>query len=295
MNKKFQFSCESTVDMPFSYVTGKGASILFYTYAIDGCEYIDDMLRDKEALPNFYQQLKRGKMPSTSQINKYKYLEYFDNLLKDGDVLHIAFGSGMTPSVKNALEAKEELMVKYPDRKLVIVDSTCSSSGYGLLVDDALDMWNYGYSIEELEQWCNAIKLNVHHQFFSTDMKMFRRSGRVSGATAMVATLLGICPLMRLNKAGKIISYSRARGKEKAMNDTVKTMINKAVDGIEYSGKCFISHSNMYNDAVKLKEKILEQFKNIKDIKIFDIGTIIASHTGEGTIAVFYYGDERVE
>jgi len=295
MKQKFHFSCESTVDMPFEYVNKRGASVLFYSYAVDGKEYVDDMLRNENALPEFYRLIMDGKLPTTSQINKFKYLEYFDKLLQNGDVLHIAFGSGMTPSVKNALEAKEELSVKYPERRLVIVDSTCSSSGYGLLVDDALDMWEYGYELDELEDWANSIKLNVHHQFFSTDMKMFKRSGRVSGATAMVATILGICPLMRLNKAGKIISYSRARGKEKAMNETIRTMENKAIDGISYSGKCFISHSSMYDDAIRMKNKILEKFPNIKEVKVFDIGTIIASHTGPGTIALFYYGDERIE
>lgn len=295
MNHNYQFSCESTVDMPFSYVNGRGAFVLFYSYAIDGVEYPDDMQKSEESLPNFYKFIKDGKLPSTSQINKFKYLEYFDELLQKGDVLHIAFGTGMTPSYYNALEAKEELIKKYPERKLIIIDSTCSSSGYGLLVDDALDLWDHGYTMEEIEQWANEVKLNMHHQFFSTDMKMFKRSGRVSGATAMVATILGICPLMRLNKAGKIISYSRARGKEKAMNETLKTMANHAADGINYSGKCFISHSNMLNDALEMKKRILERFPNVKDVKVFDIGTIIASHCGPGTIALFYYGDERVE
>ncbi len=295
MEKTFQISCESTVDMPYSYINKRGANVIFYTYVIDDNEYIDDMLRDENALPNFYSLIKNGALPKTSQINKYKYMEYFEELLQKGDILHFTFGTGMTPSYKNAVEAWEELKMKYPERKMIIIDTTCSSSGYGLLVDDALDLWENGSTMEEISNWALSVRYNIHHQFFSTDMKMFKRSGRVSGATAMIATILGICPLMRLNYDGKIISYSRATGKNKAIQATVKAMIAHA-DGNElYNKKCFISHSNCLNEALELKKQIEASFPNIKEIKIFDIGTIIASHCGEGTVAAFFYGDERLK
>ena len=123
MNHTFQLSCESTVDFPFSHAAERDMSVLFYSYTVDGEVYEDDMGRDPEALPRFHQMLKDGKMPATSQINAFRYEEYFDELLQKGDVLHIAFGSGMTPSVKNAQQVAEELREKYPDRKLIVVDS----------------------------------------------------------------------------------------------------------------------------------------------------------------------------
>ena len=119
MGNKFILSCESTVDMPYSYVTGRNISVLFYSYSIDGVEFEDEMGKDPNALVEFYKKIDNGALPSTSQINEYKYLDYFDTLLQKGDVLHIAFGSGMTPSVNNAYVAAEQMREKYPGEKLL--------------------------------------------------------------------------------------------------------------------------------------------------------------------------------
>lgn len=294
MSENFILSCESTVDLPYSYVSGRNMPVLFYSYLIDGQEYPDDMGRDPEALPRFYRFLEEGKMPSTSQTNVFKYTEFFTELLKKGDVLHIAFGSGMTPSVKNALAAADELRKEFPNRKIIVVDSLCSSSGYGLLVDEAADMRDRGCTMEEIEQWLLDNRQKVHHQFFSTDLKYFRRSGRVSGATATIGSILNICPIMRLDDTGHIIAYDKVRGKKRAIQRTIQEMEKHAENGLQYSGKCWICHSNCLADAQETKEVIRQKFPNISDdIRICDIGTIIASHCGPGTVAVFFFGDER--
>lgn len=294
MSENFILSCESTVDLPYSYVSGRNMPVLFYSYLIDGQEYPDDMGRDPEALPQFYRFLEEGKMPSTSQTNVLKYTEFFTELLEKGDVLHIAFGSGMTPSVTNAMTAADALRKEFPNRKIIVVDSLCSSSGYGLLVDGAADMRDRGCTMEEIEQWLLDNRQKVHHQFFSTDLKYFRRSGRVSGATATIGSILNICPIMRLDDTGHIIAYDKARGKKKAIQRTIQEMEKHAENGLQYSGKCWICHSNCLADAQETKEAIRQRFSNIsEDIRICDIGTIIASHCGPGTVAVFFFGDER--
>lgn len=293
MQKKFILSCESTVDMPYEYVNSRDISVLFYSYAVDGKEYTDDMLRDEQALLCFYRFLNEGKIPSTSQINEFQYAEYLDKLLQKGDVVHIALGSGMTPSVNNAKKAGEYLQKKYPERKLVIIDSLCSSSGYGMLVDTAADMRDNGCGMEEVIQWVNENRKRVHHQFYSTDLKYFRRSGRISGSAAMIGSVLNICPIMRLDDKGRIIAYDKVRGKKKAIERTVATMAEHAEGNENYCGKCFICHSNSFDEAMELKESLQNAFPKIEDIKIFDIGTIIASHCGPGTVAVFFMGDER--
>ncbi len=294
MNKKFILSCESTVDLPFSYISGRDIPVIFYSYTVDETEYVDDMLRDPNALPKFYKFIEEGKLPSTSQINEFNYLEFFEEQLRHGDLLHVAFGSGMTQSARNAELAAEELREKYPDRKLIVVDSLCSSSGYGMLVDYAADMRDRGFTIEETEKWLMDNRQKIHHQFFSTELKYYRRSGRMSGATAMIATILGICPIMRLDDKGRIIAYGKVRGKQNAVKTTVDTMEKHAQGGREYSGKCFICHSQCPQDAEKLRDALSERFPNIKDkIRICDIGTIIASHCGPGTVAVFFLGDQR--
>ena len=296
MAESFILSCESTVDLPYSYIHGRGIPVLFYTYLIDGQEYTDDMGRDPEALPQFYRFLQDGKLPTTSQLNLQTYLDYFETLLPQGDVLHIAFGSGMTNSVANAMQAAELLQEKYPERKLVVLDSLCSSSGYGLLVDVAADKRDDGESLDAVAQWVRDNCNTVHHQFYSVDLQYFRRSGRMSGAAATVAAILNICPIMRLNSAGKIIAYDKVRGRKNAIRRTVDTMEAHAQGGRDYSGKCFICHSNSLEDAEQTKLAVQERFPKITgDIRICDIGTIIASHCGPGTVAVFFFGDERAD
>lgn len=293
MNGKFILSCESTVDMPYSYVASRDIPVLFYSYTVDEQVYPDDMERDPEALPRFYRLLEEGKLPSTSQLNEFQYEAFFGELLEQGDVLHIAFGSGMTGSVLNAEKAAESLRQRYPQRKLVVIDSLCSSSGYGMLVDYAADMRDRGCGLDEVCQWVMGNRKNVHHQFFSTDLKYFRRSGRVSGPAAMLGAVLNICPIMRLDETGHIIAYDKVRGKKKALERTVQAMADHAQEGENYSGKCYICHANCPDTAQELKESVLARFPGLKEVQVFNIGTIIASHCGPGTLAVFFLGDQR--
>lgn len=291
----FQLSCESTVDLSYEYVQKRNISVLFYTYIINGKEYVDNMGRSKEALDEFYNQLELGALPTTSQINEFRYEDYFEELLKQGDVLHIAFGTGMTPSYHNALKAKENLKEKYPNRKLIIVDSLCSSGGYGLLVDYCADMWDNGASMEEIEEWVVNNRGKLHHQFFSTNLKYFRRSGRVSGPAAIVGSMLRICPLMRLNKEGRIVAYDKVHLAKNAIKKMVEDVLSNIKDGENYCGKFFMYHSNCLDLANETITALEEVLPNIKDkIIVLDIGCIIASHCGKGTVAVSYLGNERI-
>lgn len=294
MRSGFILSCESTIDLPYSYCEQREIPVLFYSYQVDGVSYEDDMGRDPEALPRFYGFLDAGKLPSTAQLNEFQYETFFDTLLQQGDVLHIAFGSGMTASVQNALLAAEALREKYPERKLIVIDSLCSSSGYGLLVDGAADLRDEGKSMDEIADWVLEKRKKVHHQFYSTELKFYRRSGRMSGAAAAIGTVLGICPIMRLDDKGRIIAYDKVRGKKNAVARTVETMKCHAENGENYSGKAFICHSNCLADAKATKAAVEAAFPHLNgEVRICDIGTIVASHSGPGTVAVFFFGDDR--
>ncbi len=294
MENQFILSCCSTVDLPYAYMESRRIPVLFYTYVVDGREYDDDMGRDPAALPRFYGFIRQGKLPQTSQINVATYMDFFEKLLQQGDVLHIAFTSGQSGSVHNAFLAAEELRPKYPGRKLTVIDSLCSSSGYGLLVDCAADLRDAGKSLDEVAQWVLDNRNRVHHQFFSSDMTQFHRTGRVSGAAATVATVLNICPLMRLDDTGSIKAYSKVRGKRKAIEATVDAMEQHAQGGRDYGGKCFVCHSDCMEDAKMTVEAVEARFPKLKGkIRLCDIGTIIGSHAGPGTVAVFFLGDER--
>ncbi len=294
MERQFTLSCCSTVDLPYSYMADRDIPVLFYTYVVDGREYVDDMGRDPEALPRFYRFLEEGKLPQTSQINVGTYLSFFEKLLQKGDLLHIAFTSGQSGSVHNAMLAAKELQEKYPERKLIVIDSLCSSSGYGMLVDTVADLRDAGKSIEEAAQWVRENRNTVHHQFFSSNMTQFRRTGRVSGAAAMVATIMSICPIMRLDDAGAIKAYGKVRGKKKAVETTIEAMAKHAQGGENYDKRCYVCHSQCPEDAQMLIDGLEARFPRIKGkIRLCDIGTIIGSHSGPGTVAVFFYGDER--
>ena len=289
----FVLSCESTVDMPLGEISARDIGVLFYRYSIDATEYTDDMSQTENGMATFYEKLKSGALAHTSQLNAYQYEEFFEQQLKKGDILHITFGSGMTKSVNNAFIAAEALSEKYPGRKILVVDSLCSSCGYGMLVSYAADMRDEGKSIDEVKAWLDANATKVHHQFYSTELDFYRRSGRMSGPASTIATILNICPLMRLNQEGSIVAYSKVRGTKAAIDSTVNEMLLHAQNGADYAGKCFICHSCCPDKAAKTREAVLAKFKNLADIPIYEIGAIIGSHCGPGTVAVFFMGDER--
>lgn len=294
MDAKFILSSESTVDLPYSYLESRNVPVLFYKYRIDDQEYVDDMGRDPEARPLFYALLAAGHLPQTSQMNVAEYEDFLEPLLQKGDVLHLAFTSGQSGSVHNAFLAAEILRKKYPERKLVVIDSLCSSSGFGMLVDYAADLRDEGKTIDEVADWVMANRNCVHHQFFSSNMTQFKRTGRVSGAAATIATILSICPIMRLDDCGRIIAYDKVRGKKNAVQRTVETMAEHIQNGADYDGKCFVCHSECADDAQLLIDAVEARFPRLKGaIRLYDIGTIIGSHSGPGTVAVFFLGNKR--
>ena len=231
----FTLSCESTVDLPWSYIQSRKISVIEYSYLVNDQEYPDDMGRNPDSMPQFYRFLEDGVIPKTS-----------------------------------------------------------SSSGYGMLVDDVADLRDAGKDLDEIVEWIKCHSRRLHHQFFSTTLSYYRRSGRLSGPAAAIGTLLSICPIMRLDYDGKIVAYNKVRTKKNAILRTADEMEQHADRGKEYSGKCWICHSNCLSVAEQMKAVLQERFPKIHgDIRICDIGTIIASHCGPGTVAIFFYGDER--
>lgn len=290
----FILSCCSTVDMPYTNLTERNIPVAFFKYAINGEEFVDDMGRDPNALKEFYGKISAGALPTTSQVNVDDYYNFFKGMLADGDVLHLAFSSGLSGSVNNAFIAAEMLREKFPFRRITVIDTTCASSGYGMIVDIAADMRDKGCSMEEVAAWVEENKIRLHHQFYATDLTHFRRGGRVSGAAAAIGTILNICPLMHLNNEGKIIAYSKARGLNRAKEATLNWMLEHAENGRDYGGYCYISNSNCKADAEAMRDLVEKNFPKLKGkVKIFDIGTIIGSHTGSGTVALFFMGDAR--
>jgi DegV family protein with EDD domain len=290
----YVLTCCSTADMPADYFKKRNIPYVCFHYFLDGKEYPDDL---GQTIPfeEFYRRIAAGAMPTTSQVNVGQYIDFFGPFLKEGkDILHISFSSGLSGEYHSAMLAREELLSRYPDRKVVIVDSRGASSGYGLLLDMAADMRDQGVKLEEVDDWLEENKLNIHHWFFSTDLTHYKRGGRISATSAMVGSLLNICPLLNMNEAGKLIPRRKIRGKKHVIEEIAHMMEVHARYGINYSGKCFISHSTCYDDARKVADLVGKKFPLLKGpVMINSVGTVIGAHTGPGTVALFFLGDRR--
>lgn len=289
-------TCCSTADMTKEYFEEKGIPYACFHFNINGTEYPDD-LGQTVPFKDFYQRIREGAMPTTSQVNAESFMEMFEPYLKEGkDILHISLSSGLSGAYNSASIARDELMEKYPERKIMCVDSLGASSGYGLIVDTVAEMKEKGASIDEIYTWLEDHKLNMHHWFFTTDLSHYLRGGRITASSAFFGTILGICPLMNMNFDGKLIPRKKVRGKKHVIAETVQMMEEHADGGLNYSGKCFISNSDCYEDAKAVAELVEKRFPELNGkVMINSIGTVIGSHTGPGTVALFFWGDKRTD
>lgn len=290
----YVLTCCSTTDLPYDYSKKRNIPFVCFHFNLDGKEYLDD-LGQTISFEEFYSKIAAGAMPTTSQVNVGQYIDFFTPFLKEGkDILHISFSSGLSGSYNSAILARTELLSSYPERKIMIVDSLCASLGYGLLTDMAADMRDNGATLEEVYDWVEENKLKVHHWFFSTDLTHYKRGGRISATAATVGSLLNICPLLNMNYEGKLTPRKKIRGKKHVIEEIVRMMEEHAIDGLNYSGKCFISNSACYEDARKVADLIEAKFPSLNGrVMINSVGTVIGSHTGPGTVALFFLGDKR--
>lgn len=294
--REYILSCCSTADLTKEHFEERNIKYICFHYEMDGKQYSDD-LGVSMTFEDFYQAMKDGADTKTSQINEAEFTEYFELFLKEGkDIIHFCLSSGITGVVNSANIAKNELEEKYPDRKIYIVDTLAASGGYGLLMDKAADMRDSGMSIEELYQWAEENKLKMHHWFFTSDLTFFIKGGRVSKTAGFVGGILGICPLLNVSYEGKLIPRFKIRGKKKVIQQTFEQMKMYAQDRENYSEKCYITNAACYEDAKALADLIEAYFPKMEGkVLINYIGTTIGSHTGPGTVALFFWGDERVD
>lgn len=293
---KFILSCCSTADLTKEHFEARGISYICFHYELDGVQYPDDL---GQSIPfdEFYQRMAVGAETKTSQINPEEFETYFRKFLADGyDILHVTLSSGISGVVNSALIAKGNLQEEFPDRKILVTDSLGASSGYGLLMDKLADLRDEGKSIEEVHLFAEHNKLRLNHWFFSTDLTFYIKGGRISKTAGTVGTLLNICPLLNMDHMGRLIPRYKIRTKKKVITAIVEKMKECADDGINYSGKCYISHSGCYEDARAVADLVEEAFPHLNGkVEIYYVGTTIGSHTGPGTVALFFWGKERTE
>ena len=292
----YVLTCGSTTDLTQSILKARNVPCISYHYELDNVEYVDDMWEEKDP-HDFYTAMEEGAMTHTSQINMASYAAFWEPFLEQGqDVIHLALSSGITGTVNSARLAADSVMAKYPDRRVLVVDSLGASAGSGLLLCAMADKRDAGYSIDELYDWTENNKLRVQHWFFSTDISFYIRGGRIGKTAGFIGKLLNICPLMNMDSEGRLIPREKIRTKKKVIREIVNRMVELAENGVCYDEKCFISHSDCLEDAEEVARLVEATFPNLNgDVQITNIGPTIGSHTGPGTVAMFFWGEKRMD
>ncbi len=287
-------TCCSTADLPQSWFDEHRVPYVCYHYTMNGKEYPDDL---GKSIPfdRFYKMISDGAQPTTSQVNAEAYEAFWTPILEAGhDVLHLTLSSGISGSVNSARVAAENLREQYPDRRIEVIDSLCASSGYGLLVAEAVERHDQGMSMDDVIAWIQANIQHLHHWFFSTDLTSYIRGGRVSKASGFFGMALKICPLLNVNTEGKLIPRFKIRTKKKVIQEIVRQMELHVRDGYDYDGRVFMCQSACYEDARAVADLIEAKFPKMNGkVMINNIGGVIGAHTGPGTVALFFFGDER--
>ena len=290
---KYILSCCSTSDLKEEHYKNRDIHFICFHYFLGDTEYADD-LGKSVSFKDFYDRMAQGEMTRTSQVNENEFAEYFEPFLKEGkDIIHVCLSSGISGVINSANIAKQALEEKYPDRKIYIVDSLGASSGYGMLMDTLADLRDAGKTAAEVAEFAENNKLKVNHWFFSTDLKYYVRGGRISKTSGFIGSLLRICPLLNMDDQGRLIPRQKVITKKRVMREMVDKMEANAENGLDYDGKCYMSHSDCYEDARAVADMIESKFPKVGKVEINDVGTTIGSHTGPGTVALFFWGNTR--
>ncbi len=287
---QFQIMTDSGCDLPMSICQERGIIPLQLSYEIDGVAYLDTM--DHEDCHRFYEWMRAGKVPHTSQITPSQYLDFWKNALSKNDlpIVHISMGSGISGTYSNALIAKNQLLEEFPAALVYVVDSTLASVGYGMLALAGADLRDQGKTPSECVAWIEAHKGEVNTYYTTGDLSYLYRSGRVSRAGMVIAHALNIWPILNLDLAGHLIVQEKAHGKKKTIqriHQIIEELCPHPEDQV-----LFICHSDIYAEAKKFGDGIKEKF-GFQDVYVTYIGSTIGTHSGPGLMAAFFYGKPR--
>lgn len=285
---EFVIVSDSTVDLPKEYLQSKQVPIISLSYIMDGVTYEEmDGLSHKE----FFEKLRAGSLPTTSQINPEQAREALEPFAKEGkDILYIGFSSGLSGSYNSVRMAAEDLKEEYPDINIITIDSLCACMGEELLLYKALELKEHGMSMEEIAKWVEANKLHICHNVTVDDLNHLHRGGRISKTTAVVGSMIKIKPIIHMSDEGKLVVIGKERGRKKSLVSIVDRM-EKQMQGYD-NDIVMITHGDCIEDAEFVKKQVEERF-GIHNVMINGIGSVIGSHTGAGVVAVFFMGDKR--
>ncbi len=288
--REYVITTDNTADLPYSYYKQHDIEYMYLTYQMEGETYGK---QNELEYKDFYERMRKGSMPTTSQVNSEEAKEVLRPILAQGkDILHLAFSSGLSGSYNSVRMAAEELREEFPDRKIVIIDSLCASLGEGLFVDKAVEMKEEGKSLEENAAWLEENKLNFCHVFTVDDLFHLHRGGRVSKVAAVVGTMINLKPLLHVDNEGHLIPLKNVRGRRKSLSGLVSMMEERIGDWKDKNTKIFISHGDCQEDAEYVAKLVREKF-GYETFLINTIGATIGAHAGPGTVALFFLGEYR--
>ena len=286
--RDYVITVNSTVDVPKEWLEERHVPVIPLKYTIDGETYTDmEGLSAKE----FFDKLREGKMSTTSQVNPEEAAEELEPYIKEGkDILHLGFSSGLSGTLNSMKIAGEMLQEKYPEAKIIVIDTLCACLGEALLLYKALQQKEKGMDIDELAQWVEDNKLHVCHNVTVDDLHHLQRGGRISKTTAVLGTLVQIKPIIHMDDNGKLQVIGKERGRKKSLNKIVDMAVEQS-KGWD-NDIIMITHGDCIEDA-EYVAKLVREKMGIDNILINNIGTVIGSHTGPGVVAVFCMGNKR--
>lgn len=285
----YQIFTDATSDLPATFAEQLQVTVLPMGFTMEGKEYFYIPGRSDMPIETFFEKMRAGIAVTTAQVNTFTFIEAFEPVLKSGkDILYIGFSSKLSGTVQSAFSAAEELKVKYPERKVVVIDSCSASLGEGLLVYYAARKSEL--SLDELAKWVEENKLRFVHWFTVDDLVYLKRGGRISGATAAIATILNIKPVMHVDNEGYLVAVEKVQGRKKSLRALFERM-EKSVDTAA-TDTVFIGHCASAADAEYVASLVREAYPAMT-VHVDDIGTSVGAHSGPGTIALFFIGNER--
>ena len=281
---------DSACDLTRDYIKNNNIGLLSLILNLNG-QAIKDDLGETLSYKDFYNKMREGATPTTSQINAHEFEEEFIKYIKNGDsIIYISLSSSLSGTFNSANIAKNNLMDEYPNANIYLVDSLSVSVGQGLLVAKACEMRDSGIGAEEIVNWLEENKRKVIHSILIDDLNHLKRGGRISGATAAIGGLLNVKPTLFLDDEGKLIQGEKIKGKKKALRFLVNEVREKAVD--TENEILYICHGDCLEEAETLRDMILEEVK-FKNVIINYVGNVVGAHAGPGVLAAVFLGSNR--
>jgi DegV family protein with EDD domain len=286
MEQNYVFMTDSDSDLPFHLKEQYDIPVVYMPYALDGKEYFDDlgqMLDHK----SYYDMMRNGATPVTSALNEATYLDYFEPVLKEKDLLFVAFSSKLSCTLQAVYSAREKLLKKYPERKFTVVDTLRISGPMTLLVLKAHEMYRAGKPMDEVASWLEANRLRAQAYFIVDDLKYLKRGGRISATAATVGTMLDLKPIIMEAADGTLTSNDKIRGRKKAIAFIVDKMLEFAPDPAE--SPVFVLNADSHDDAERVKAMVEQKLPGA-NVLIENVGPVIGAHAGPGTLALCFIG-----